>query len=589
MASPYVSPLGAAIAPIQQYLMQREVSKRQALADALAQEREKRMARNDQLDYQSKLEEIDMRRKNYAQAAEDRKAALDEARAAKIEERTQKGDVFDQETIDLLKRTGRGYLVTQQGGHLGDAGAAGPEGFTEEGPVIRSASRGGSKQLQAEADAKAKLEQAQAKEDAKKEAADKGVFERSLKTNTTRIDATAKPYEERQRRIENTIASMEQGTLITDALVAPELLTAMAGGLGSGLRMTDTELNRIIRGRTPLESFKVAVNKWLADPKAEKIRDFSPEQIASINDLLKEVGRQNMQRIDTINAARDALDNATTPHEHQMILTQLKKDLNALSGGQKEYIENAPGKGEQGKKPPQGASSTPGRTVIRQNPDGSFSDSTESKPATQSAVPAQPAKSPADINLPASGVVRLPVAPLTSTSMPLTGNAQEPNVQSSGGVQEMQKSPMLDPTGPRQLSEAGAAALKQREGFRPSASQDTGNLAVGYGFNTFQGKPVPAGMTITKDQADAEFARQIEKTYKPIVDQNLKVPVTQDQYDALISVAFNHPRTALRIIAKLNAHQPVTIEDFMVSATVHGQPDEGLQNRRTQEFAPFAE
>ena len=130
--------------------------------------------------------------------------------------------------------------------------------------------------------------------------------------------------------------------------------------------------------------------------------------------------------------------------------------------------------------------------------------------------------------------------------------------------------------------------MKQREAFRAQSYPDAGGkYSIGYGFTTWKGQPVTPGMTITRAEADEELQRQVADTYAPIVDSVLTAPVTQEQYDALISLAWNHPLTAIAVAKKLNRGERVTLKDFTVSATVKGKPNQGLVNRRTQEFTPF--
>lgn len=138
------------------------------------------------------------------------------------------------------------------------------------------------------------------------------------------------------------------------------------------------------------------------------------------------------------------------------------------------------------------------------------------------------------------------------------------------------------------ISDSGVENLRRREGFSATPYQDSGGLAIGYGMHTWKGQPVTKGLTITKEQADQELARQVQTTYAPIIDRSLKVPVTQAQYDALISMAWNRPASVLGIIAKLNRHEKLTPADFQMSATAQGQPNQGLSQRRAEEYAPFA-
>jgi N12 class adenine-specific DNA methylase/GH24 family phage-related lysozyme (muramidase)/2'-5' RNA ligase len=138
------------------------------------------------------------------------------------------------------------------------------------------------------------------------------------------------------------------------------------------------------------------------------------------------------------------------------------------------------------------------------------------------------------------------------------------------------------------LSPEGADAIKTREGgFYAEPYQDGGALAIGYGMQTWKGRRVTPDLRVTEEEADAELQRQVETDKGRIVDNALKVPVTQNQYDALVSIAWNLPAGALRIINRLNAGEQPTEADFLASATVDGRPHEGLQNRRRQEFASF--
>jgi lysozyme len=141
----------------------------------------------------------------------------------------------------------------------------------------------------------------------------------------------------------------------------------------------------------------------------------------------------------------------------------------------------------------------------------------------------------------------------------------------------------------RALSPSGADALKRREGgFYAEPYDDAGRLAIGYGMRMWKGKPVTKDLRITQEEADAELARQVREDKGAIVSQNLRVPVTQQQYDALVSVAWNLPARALGIIRKLNTGEAVTLGDFQRFATDSGgQRNRGLEGRGADEFAAF--
>jgi lysozyme len=87
-----------------------------------------------------------------------------------------------------------------------------------------------------------------------------------------------------------------------------------------------------------------------------------------------------------------------------------------------------------------------------------------------------------------------------------------------------------------ETSEAGLLALTQREGKRLKAYKDTkGIWTIGVGHT---GPEVVAGMCITNEQC-AKYLKQDVKTAENAVNKLVKVPLTQNQYDALVSFIFN--------------------------------------------------
>lgn len=90
------------------------------------------------------------------------------------------------------------------------------------------------------------------------------------------------------------------------------------------------------------------------------------------------------------------------------------------------------------------------------------------------------------------------------------------------------------------MSANGRALLIQREGFRLKAYKDSvGVWTIGVGHTAGAGKPYPAaGMTITKAEVDNILARDLAQ-FEDAVRSAVHVPLTQGQFDALVSLAFN--------------------------------------------------
>ncbi len=141
-------------------------------------------------------------------------------------------------------------------------------------------------------------------------------------------------------------------------------------------------------------------------------------------------------------------------------------------------------------------------------------------------------------------------------------------------------------------SAAGLAEIKRSEGVRLTAYRDAvGIWTIGYGHTTAAGAPrVAPGLTITQAQADAILARDIA-LFERGVESAVKVPLTQGQFDALVSFSFNLGVGALRkstLLKKLNAGDYVgAAAEFARWNRAGGSVLKGLTFRRAREAAMF--
>jgi len=86
------------------------------------------------------------------------------------------------------------------------------------------------------------------------------------------------------------------------------------------------------------------------------------------------------------------------------------------------------------------------------------------------------------------------------------------------------------------ISPAGLAALIQREGKRNVAYQDTrGIWTIGVGHT---GPEVHSGLVWTDEQVQAALATDV-KWAEDEINLRVLVPITQNQFDALVSFVFN--------------------------------------------------
>lgn len=85
-------------------------------------------------------------------------------------------------------------------------------------------------------------------------------------------------------------------------------------------------------------------------------------------------------------------------------------------------------------------------------------------------------------------------------------------------------------------SPRGVALIKSFEGCRLTAYRcSAGVLTIGYGHT---GPDVLPGMTITQQRADELLTQDLERFERDVISL-VKVPITQGQFDALVSFAFN--------------------------------------------------
>lgn len=88
-------------------------------------------------------------------------------------------------------------------------------------------------------------------------------------------------------------------------------------------------------------------------------------------------------------------------------------------------------------------------------------------------------------------------------------------------------------------SKQGIEQIKTFEGYSETAYQCSANKwTIGYGTTVIKGKPVKAGMKITKIEADSFLVRDV-RAFENAVKRHVKVKLNQNQFDALVSFTYN--------------------------------------------------
>lgn len=152
----------------------------------------------------------------------------------------------------------------------------------------------------------------------------------------------------------------------------------------------------------------------------------------------------------------------------------------------------------------------------------------------------------------------------------------------------------------------GIALMHSFEDCRLRAYPDpkTGGkpYTIGWGNTQYaDGRPVGPNDVISQARADEEFAFDLI-TFETMIDQAVKVPLTQNQFDALVSIVYNvGPGNKVKSgILRLKSGQPSTLLRLLNAGDYKGAADQfdvwiskgsavekGLRRRRAAEKALF--
>lgn len=142
------------------------------------------------------------------------------------------------------------------------------------------------------------------------------------------------------------------------------------------------------------------------------------------------------------------------------------------------------------------------------------------------------------------------------------------------------------------ISDRGISLIKHFEGLRLTAYQDSvGIWTIGYGWiHPVDGKPIRPGMSI-KEETSERLLRTGLVGYESDVSKLVKVKLTQGQFDALVSFAYNLGARGLStsaLLQKLNAVDYAGAADELPRWNkAGGKVLPGLTRRREAERALF--
>lgn len=148
----------------------------------------------------------------------------------------------------------------------------------------------------------------------------------------------------------------------------------------------------------------------------------------------------------------------------------------------------------------------------------------------------------------------------------------------------------------RQVNAETIEHVEKWEGFKASAYPDPGSrdgkpVTLGFGQTRRNGKPIQLGETITREEAREWLVKELNRVGL-VVDAAVKVPLTDNQFGALVSFTYNVGDGAFKsstLLKKLNAGDYASVPAQLARWSKNdGKTMQGLVNRRAAEAGLWA-
>ena len=144
-----------------------------------------------------------------------------------------------------------------------------------------------------------------------------------------------------------------------------------------------------------------------------------------------------------------------------------------------------------------------------------------------------------------------------------------------------------------ELSDKGIKLIKSFEGFSAVPYLDQALIpTIGFGTTHYHHRAVRMDdKPITKAEATYLLRSQVDVDYGKAVNHYVTVPITQNQFDALVSFTYNLGVGAFKhstLLKKLNKGKILQADkEFSKWVHVNGKSNRGLQARRKKEAKLF--
>lgn len=160
--------------------------------------------------------------------------------------------------------------------------------------------------------------------------------DRSYQFHTKEFDTVEKPIADVSSRLQNLQEALSQATPQADTIIAPQLLTIMAGGSGSGVRMSEAEISRIMGGRSHWEALRAAAQAW--NPNNAEANKITPDQRKQIRSLANALNQKINAKRELVTKARRKLTESSDISGHRKSGLELKERLAAIDDGSLQFV-----------------------------------------------------------------------------------------------------------------------------------------------------------------------------------------------------------------------------------------------------------
>jgi len=135
------------------------------------------------------------------------------------------------------------------------------------------------------------------------------------------------PIKDKADRVDTLLHNLDTGIPAADAMAIPQLLVTEVSGAGSGVRLTQPEINNVLGARSTWGDLQAKIQKFSqgGDPLTD-------DQKQMIRDLVGYLRTKTQAKMEALQFANHRLDEAKTPDIQNGAMTQLREELNTIEG-----------------------------------------------------------------------------------------------------------------------------------------------------------------------------------------------------------------------------------------------------------------